>query len=111
MDYRKTERKELIVRIDAQLSQIVMNITMNFKFWITKISMKLTVDFAQRYSVGRKPVEVYALLRIRRFIKQKVSKTQEQGTEIFECDLLSRTKPIKIRKYNFQFQIDQIMML
>ena len=51
--------------------------------WISKIFMKLTVDFAQRYSVGWKPLEVYTLPRIWDCIKQKVSKTQTHVQEIF----------------------------
>ena len=65
-----------------------MNSTFQNFYWISKISMKLTVDFAERYNGGWRPFELYALPRIFHSIKQKVSKTQTQLQDVFVHDLL-----------------------
>ena len=91
------------------------NTTVQILYWISKISMKSTVDFAERYNGGRRSFELYVLPRILDFIKQKVSKTQTHVGQIFvqmiSSSKSSRTKSIKNWKFKCHFQIDHIMML
>ena len=57
-----------------------MNIT---RIEFSKFSLKLTMDFAERYNRNLKSHELYVLPRILHFVKQKVSKTQKTLGEIF----------------------------